>query len=70
MSTPYDWNNTFRSISACSEVADAPLLYAYDDGNASFTGFQAFGGWKTPTVKEFILSTVSCNVAVSVLYKP
>lgn len=51
----YQWEDIFGSVTKCPEIAPlAPKLwYAHYDNLKSFSDFKAFGGWKTPTIKQF-----------------
>lgn len=49
------WAHAFKSTTACYQVADGsvPVWYIATDGVKSFTGFQKFGGWTSPTMKTW-----------------
>jgi len=46
------------------QFASFPLWYAHYDGVASFNDFQSFGGWSSPSIKQFDGSYSSHNPTV------
>jgi hypothetical protein len=58
----YEWSVTVGS--GCS-LPQFPLWYADYDYNPSFSGFQPFGGWNSPAMKQFSDSASNaCGVSV------
>jgi len=47
-----------------------PLWYAHYDGNPSFSDFQPFNGWTSPTMKQYNGNEVVCGIGVDEDYKP
>lgn len=52
-SSTYMWSSIMGS--GCTAGADAglPLWYAHYDNTPSFGDFSSFGGWSTPTIKQY-----------------
>ena len=46
------------------------LWYAHYDNNPSFDDFQAFGGWQTPTIKQYLGDKSSCGVDLDYNWRP
>jgi hypothetical protein len=69
-SSPSFWKSAFQTLSYCPEVASVPLWYGADDGQASFTGFSAFGGWSTPSLKMFSYQYTICGQPSNLDWKP
>lgn len=40
-----------------------PLWYAHYDNSESFSDFQAFGGWSTPTMKQYMGDVPLCSAS-------
>ena len=38
--------------------------YVHWDGNASFSDFKPFGGWTTPTIKQYKDNAEECEVNI------
>jgi hypothetical protein len=47
-----------------------PCRYAHYDNNPSFSDFTAFGGWKSPAMKQYIGDGTSCGVGVDYDWYP
>ncbi|KAH3744709.1 glycoside hydrolase family 25 protein [Pelomyxa schiedti] len=47
-----------------------PLWYAHYDNNPSFSDYVAFGGWTTPSVKQYEGTTSLCNQSVDLDWYP
>ena len=45
-------------------LSNYPLGYAAWDNTPSFSGFQPFGGWSSPSMKQFTGTTTVCGVGV------
>jgi len=58
------WGSIFGSYTACPSVASQKLWYPHYDNSASFSDFQAFGGWTKPTIKQFLGTTALCGASV------
>jgi hypothetical protein len=43
---------------------DSPLWYSHYDNNKSFDDFRAFGGWRQPSMKQFIGDVKECGVVL------
>jgi hypothetical protein len=66
--TRYMWQSIFGSFTACPSVASQQLWYAHYDNSASFSDFQAFGGWTKPAIKQFQGDTTLCGAGVDKNY--
>lgn len=59
------WNQIYGNTTACPEAAiGIPLWYAHYDMNPSFIDFTAFGGWQTPTIKQYRGTNTLCGASV------
>ena len=47
-----------------------PLWYAHYDNNPSFSDFSAFGGWSTPSIKQYNGGTDICSASVDLNWYP
>ena len=45
-----------------------PLWYAHYDNSASFTDYDSFGGWSSPTIKQYEGDKSSCGVGIDYDY--
>ena len=45
-----------------------PLWYAHYDNSASFSDFEAFGGWSSPSIKQYEGDKSSCGVGIDYDY--
>lgn len=54
----------------CTKFLHLPLWYAHYDNVPSFTDYKAFGGWTTPTVKQYKGTTASCGASIDLNFKP
>lgn len=54
------------STSGCAYFTSKPLWYAHYDNNPSFSDYSkyAFGGWSTPSIKQYLGDTTLCSVGV------
>jgi GH25 family lysozyme M1 (1,4-beta-N-acetylmuramidase) len=67
----YMWGSIFGSYTACAQAAtNIPLWYAHYDNTPSFADFQAFGGWKTPSIKQYLGTSTICNASVDRNWHP
>ena len=58
----YNWQSIVGiNWTGCSGL---PLWYAHYDNNPSFSDFVAFGGWKTPNIKQYAGDKVICGAGV------
>ena len=51
-------------------MSHLPVWYAHYDKNPSFSDFKPFGGWKVPTMKQYIGDTKLCSVGVDLNFFP
>ena len=47
-----------------------PVWYPHYDDSASFSDFQAFGGWSKPNIKQYLGDKTSCSAGVDYNYYP
>lgn len=66
----YMWNQIVGSKDACTNFANYPLWYAHYDGKESFDDWPTskFGGWTTPTMKQYAGTAAICGTAVDLSY--
>ncbi len=64
------WQTIMGSFTACTGLGGEQLWYAHYDNVPSFSDFVAFGGWKTPHVKQFAGTTSLCGAGVDKNYRP
>ena len=71
-SSSYQWSSIFGSTSYKNPVAGMPLWYAHYENtpNPSFSDFSAFGGWSTPTYKQYKGTTTVCGMGIDENYGP
>jgi hypothetical protein len=62
------WNAIFGA--SFSYGANLPLWYPHYDGNPAFSDFAAFGGWHTPTIKQFSDQGSKCGVSYDINWAP
>ncbi|CAD8159344.1 unnamed protein product [Paramecium octaurelia] len=62
----YQWSTIMGSASACAYFTSKPLWYAHYDNSPSFSDYSkySFGGWSTPSMKQYQGDTTLCNVGV------
>eukprot|EP00744_Colponema_vietnamica_P006916 GILI01009994.1.p1 GENE.GILI01009994.1~~GILI01009994.1.p1 ORF type:complete len:219 (+),score=60.52 GILI01009994.1:46-702(+) len=60
-SSAYMWSSIMGGCTAGSD-AGAALWYAHYDGNPSFDDFGGFGGWSTPSIKQYGDSVGICGI--------
>lgn len=62
----YNWQAIVGlSWTGCSSL---PLWYAHYDNNPSFSDFVPFGGWTTPSIKQYNDDTTACGIKVDLNY--
>jgi GH25 family lysozyme M1 (1,4-beta-N-acetylmuramidase) len=61
------WSAIFGS-SSFSHGGSMPLWYAHYDNNPSFSDFSSFGGWSSPSVKQYQGDTTLCGFGVDMDY--
>jgi len=66
-SSYYMWGLVFNDVAwdCCSAYA---LWYANYDGAENFNDFSSFGGWSTPTMKQYAGSATVCSTSVDLNY--
>ena len=65
------WAAIFGSETNCYQAATGvPLWYPHYDNNPSYNDFQAFGGWKTPSIKQYQGTTNICGASVDRNWTP
>lgn len=65
----YMWQTIFGSFTACTGVSSQQLWYAHYDNSASFSDFSAFGGWKSPHMKQYEGDVTLCGAGVDKNYR-
>eukprot|EP01084_Bolivina_argentea_P235815 396682_1 len=68
-----EWDGlVFSSVSACSQASKYPLWYAHYDKNPSFDDWpqEKFGGWSTPTIKQYTDDVKYCGTGFDGDYRP
>jgi len=63
----YMW--TSIAGSSCTVGASSPLWYADYDNEPNFDDFKPFGGWTTPTMKQYQTGT-TCQLGVDYNWRP
>jgi GH25 family lysozyme M1 (1,4-beta-N-acetylmuramidase) len=67
----YMWGTIFKSYTACPQASvEVPLWYPHYDDNPSFADYAEFGGWKTPTIKQYHNTMTLCGVSMDRNYMP
>ena len=72
-SSAHNWGSIFGSDSTTYSYPASkglPLWYAHYDGKPSFSDFVAFGGWSTPTIKQYLGDKTSCGVGLDYNFMP
>ena len=44
------------------------LWYVQNDGVANFDGYQAFGGWTSPSIKRYSVNSSHCGITSNLDY--
>jgi hypothetical protein len=67
----YMWGSIFGNYDTCTQASvNTPLWYAHYDNVPSFSDFVAFGGWKTPTAKQYFGTSSLCGASVDRNWEP
>jgi GH25 family lysozyme M1 (1,4-beta-N-acetylmuramidase) len=53
-----------------TQFSKYPLWYPHYDSNPSFSDFVSFGGWKTPSIKQYKGTTTTCSASVDLNWYP
>lgn len=66
----YMWTQILGAKDACQKFVDIPLWYPHYDSQASFADWESskFGGWSTPTIKQYNGDSVVCGFTMDVDY--
>lgn len=56
------WWNIIRHAAIFPADSSPPLWYSQCDREKSFNGFQPFGSWKQPAMKQFARDVSECSV--------
>ncbi|KAL7715718.1 lysozyme [Entamoeba marina] len=67
VSTHY-WSTLFGSDYVYPYASSTPLWYPHYDNNPSFSDFVAFGGFTTPSIKQYKGTTSLCSASVDLSY--
>jgi hypothetical protein len=65
----YMWTSIAGSSCTVGSTAGAPLWYADYDNEPNFDDFKPFGGWTTPTMKQYQTGT-TCGIGVDYNWMP
>ena len=68
-SSASQWEPIFGS-SSFSYGSHLPLWYARYDGIPSFSGFESFGGWQAPAMKQFTDKGSKCGCSYDISWSP
>lgn len=58
--TPFHWITIMNNARQFS--SESPLWYVRHDNKTTFDNFQTFGGWKQPSIKQYVGSVKECGV--------
>jgi len=64
----YEWSITVGS--SCTAGTSTPLWYAHYDGSPNFNDFTPFGGWTTPTAKQYSGTGSLCGFSIDEDWHP
>ena len=69
-SSYYNWELIFDSVTNCVDLTDYPIWYAHYDDDASFSDWDTygFGGWDTPSMKQYVGDDTLCTAGVDKNY--
>eukprot|EP00755_Sulcionema_specki_P013276 Sspe_Gene.53598::Locus_29611_Transcript_2_4_Confidence_0.500_Length_1380::g.53598::m.53598 len=60
-----NWNSWSEIMGGYNGSAHIkPLWYPHYDGRKTFSDFRPFGGWHTPSIKQYLGTSSSCGVGV------
>ena len=65
----YQWENIFTLSYTFGYAGSYPLWYAHYDSWDSFGDFSSFGGWTTPTMKQYNGDMWTCSFDVDYDYR-
>jgi len=66
----YMWDSIMGSGCTAGHSGGADLWYAHYDDDPSFSDFQPFGGWSTPSIKQYEGSVTVCGLGVDKNWYP
>lgn len=66
----YMWNEIFGNRTACQELKDEPLWYAHYDNKQTFDDYVQFGGWTTPSIKQYNDRPALCGADIDYDFYP
>ncbi|EDR27748.1 hypothetical protein, conserved [Entamoeba dispar SAW760] len=66
----YYWGNLFGSSYKYAYASSTPLWYPHYDNSPSFSDFSSFGGWTSPSMKQYRGDVSICSAGVDYNYKP
>jgi len=64
------WTTIFGAPENCNQFSNLQLWYPDYDGQKSFADFQSFGGWKSPTIKQYSGTGSACGASVDLNWYP
>ena len=64
----YYWTSFFGSSYTFAYADSIPMWYAHYDYDASFSDWSSFGGWTSPTIKQYQGTTSMCSASVDLNY--
>lgn len=56
------WNKIMGGADQCNKFMNLPLWYAYYNNVQNFSDFRPFGGWTTPSIKQYKGTVTLCDV--------
>ena len=66
----YSWQEIVGLDYSYPSSKGLPLWYAHYDNDPSFRDFKPYGGWSTPSIKQYIGDHESCGVDVDYDWYP
>ena len=64
-----DWVTLFGDANWSYQVTPPlSLWYVQNDGVANFDGYQAFGGWTSPSIKRYSVGSTLCDISSNLDY--
>lgn len=66
----YMWLQIFGAVDKCNLFSNLPLWYAHYDNKQDFSDWEAnkFGGWTSPSIKQFAGDSPLCGYHVDLSY--